>query len=100
MIFIIVEMSEECCDELCYSKHYYKKAKMLRTEHMEVSRKYLSLAKQELEHAYTLNTLAESLYHGLEPEEKEKIREMYEKKEEEIVCKYDELSYSISKMSF
>lgn len=97
MTYIIYEMLDECCDELSYSKHYYRKAKMLK-DHVDLSRKYLSLAKAELEHAYILMNTAGVLYNS--DEEKDKLTEVYEEKLECYNCEYDKLSYLINKMTY
>lgn len=100
MVYIMADMLEEAIDELFFAKTYYRKAKMLKDEHPDISRKYYNIAKQELEHAYTLDTLASNIYATLSEEWKEKIREMFDEKQMEYFKFYDKLSYCMTKITY
>lgn len=92
MLYMILDMLDDMNCELKYAKRYYYKALNLKHDHPDLARKYINIAKEELNHATILYDITEALAKEM-PEKSDII----ESKHQCYTMTFDEINYKLSK---
>ena len=101
-MIIIKDMVYEMEDELEKAKWYYEDALSLKEIHPEFSRKYIEIAKQELNHMAIIHDMVVSYAGKMKSEGKEAteyMKKIYEKAHIDLIEEKMELEYKINRFS-
>lgn len=101
-MIIIKDMVYEMEEELEKAKWYYEDALALKETHPEFARKYIEIAKQELNHLAIIHDMVVAYVNKLKSEGKEMTDYMkieYEKAHIKLIDEKMELDYKINRFS-